>query len=107
MNDDRGDIKQDARDLVRVFLETFSSQETIKNGLRFWSDGGLDGLWSYRSRIMSASSTELRRAQILVYESAIVLLAQWETHTLPDPSALRYLASPPTQLHIRLEPSEQ
>lgn len=75
MNDDRGNIEQDAGDLVRVFLENRSSQETIKNGLWLWSDGGLDGPWSYRPRIMSASSTDLRGAQILVHESAIVLLA--------------------------------
>ena len=75
MNDYRGNIEQDAGDLVRVFPESVSSQEAIKNCLWLWSDGGLEGPWSYRSRIMSASSTELRQAQILVYESAIVLLA--------------------------------
>jgi hypothetical protein len=65
MNDDRSKVEQHARNLVRVFLILFPSQETIEKGLRLWKSSRLHGLWPDRPCIGSVSSSNLRPEIIL------------------------------------------
>lgn len=68
MNNNRGNVKQDTRDLVWMFLKILPGQETIEEGLWFRQDGWLYSLRPYRSRIMGSSSTKFRPTRILSYD---------------------------------------
>lgn len=65
MDDYRREVEKHARNLVRVGLETFPNQDTIKQRLRLGEIGGLKGLRSSSPGISCAGRSNARLQRIL------------------------------------------
>ena len=65
MYDDRSQIEQHARDLIRVRNELLSHHDTVKKNPRIWQSCRLDSLRPHSPRVPSICSTNLRGHDVL------------------------------------------
>lgn len=69
MNDDGGNVEQNAGYLRRVLFELLPGQEAIKESLGGRTFRRLHGCWAHTSRVWSTSSTDVRPQDVLrVYQ---------------------------------------